>query len=91
MPATIVGIPANKIPDTFDISGDYTTTLASKIAICVGETMNQEFMAKISEIAKNNGITDLCVLDEEFVTTALKNEIERRAHEKDTNIVCKEI
>lgn len=78
MPATIVGIPANKIPDTFDINGDYTATLTSKIAICVGETMNQTFMEKISEIAKNNGITDLCVLDEEFITTALKNEIERR-------------
>ena len=82
MPATIVGIPENKTPDVFDIDGDHVGTLTSKIAVCVGETTNQEFMAKILEIATNNGITDLCVLDEEFIVTALKNEIERRKEKK---------
>ena len=82
MPAVITGIPKNKIPNTFDINGDHISTLTSKIAVCVGETMNQEFMAKILEIAEKNGITDLCVLDEEFIVTALQNEIERRKEKK---------
>lgn len=78
MPATIVGIPENRIPETIDIDGNHITKPTSKLAVTMADTMNSEMMKLILEAARKNGITDVVVLDEEFIVTALKNEIERR-------------
>ena len=73
------------IPDTTDSAIPpcdiyYSTTY--NILVQIEKLTNKEICDKIIEFAKNNGVTDLYLLDEEFVTTALKNEAERRTQPK---------
>lgn len=49
-----------------------------KVAMRVAESFDNAVMAKITEIAREEGFTDLVLIDKEFVVTALKNEFERR-------------
>lgn len=57
---------------------EYSNTFERKFAIQVAESFDNAIMEKITEIAKEQGFTDLVLIDKEFVVTALKNEIERR-------------
>lgn len=53
-----------------------------KVAMQVAESFDNAVMAKMVEIAREEGFTDLVLIDKEFVVTALKNEIERRKDEE---------
>jgi hypothetical protein len=52
-----------------------------KIAIQVAKTYDKAIVDAVIDYAKNEGITDLYLLDDEFVTTALLREAERRKKE----------
>jgi hypothetical protein len=52
-----------------------------KIAIRVAKTYDKAIVDAVIDYAKNEGITDLYLLDDEFVTTALSREAERRKKE----------
>ena len=57
---------------------EYSNTFERKLAIQIAESFDNEIMARITEIAREEGFTDLVLIDKEFVVTALKNEFERR-------------
>ena len=69
------------IPDTPDCAippYDLGNSAAYNILVQIEKLTDKAICDTIIEYAKNNGVTDLYLLDEEFVTTALKNEVERR-------------
>ena len=49
-----------------------------KYVIKVAELYDNALYEAIAKIAKEEGFTDLTIIDKEFVVTALKNEIKRR-------------
>lgn len=57
----------------------YSNTIQRKFAIKVAEDFDNAVFGSIFEIAKEEGFTDLVVIDKEFVTEALKREVERRS------------
>ena len=59
-------------------SDETITSLANKISVVTVDKVNAEILVQIRDIAKRCGVTDVLVLDEEFIVTALKNEMERR-------------
>ena len=57
---------------------DGVVSLHRKFVIQAIKEQDKIVLDEILKIAKNNGITDMTLIDEEFVVTALKNEVERR-------------
>lgn len=53
-------------------------TYTEKIWIKVVENVDKAIIQEIIRVAKQEGITDLYLIDEEFVRTALEREIARR-------------
>ena len=49
-----------------------------KVAFEIAESFDDAIMKKVIDIAKEQGYTDLCLINKEFVVEALKKEIERR-------------
>jgi hypothetical protein len=49
-----------------------------KAVIQAVKAHDEKMMDEILRVAKENGVTDLWLIDEEFVLTALKREIKRR-------------
>ena len=49
-----------------------------KMAVLTVDQIDSEIMANIKKIAEKHNITDVLILDEEFIITALKNEVKRR-------------
>ena len=52
--------------------------MVREFAVMTVDKVNAEILSQIRDIAKKRGVTDVLVLDEEFIVTALKNEVERR-------------
>lgn len=53
-------------------------SVVRKFACKVAESMDNKIMEKVIAIAKEEGYTDLMVINKEFVVEALKREMERR-------------
>ena len=53
-------------------------SMVNKLAIATSKNVNDILIDKIIKIAKENGFTDILILNEDFIVTALQNEIERR-------------
>ena len=49
-----------------------------KLSFAIAESVDNRIMEKVIEIAREQGFTDLCLINKEFVVEALKREIERR-------------
>ena len=52
---------------------------ARKLGVQIAEKVDNEIMAKIIEIAKEQGCTDLLLINKEFVAEAIEREMERRS------------
>lgn len=50
-----------------------------KLAFEIAESLDNKIMEKVIEIAREQGYTDLCLINKEFVVEALKREVERRS------------
>ena len=72
-----------KIGEHFNLSGTLPTagddffTLSKKLMVEVVKTTDQAIVSAIIEAAKRNGITDLYVLNEDFVMAAIREKMER--------------
>lgn len=49
-----------------------------KMAFEIAESFDKKIMEIVIELAREQGYTDLCLLNKEFVVEAFKREIERR-------------
>lgn len=65
-------------PPEIKFDDDYFSEMTRKCAIETAKSFDSKVVAEIVEIARRNGITDLVLLNEEFIVTALKNEMKRR-------------
>lgn len=57
---------------------DFTASLSGKIVAQVADTTDKAICEAIIRCADDMGATDLYIIDEEFVKTAILNEIKRR-------------
>ncbi len=69
-------------PPEMKYDDGFINEMTRKFAIETAKSFDKAIVDKIIEIARNNGITDLVLLNEEFIVTAIKNEIERREQVK---------
>ena len=62
----------------FNPEVDSVSTIRHSFAAVVAEKEDEAIMNAIVEAAEKAGITDLCVIDKEFILSAIKHELERR-------------
>lgn len=64
--------------------GELTTF--RKVSCEIAESFDNMIMKKVIEVAREQGFTDLCLINKEFVVEALKREVERRRVENESTL-----
>ena len=61
-----------------DVIEPTTYSIQREWALKVAEAYDEKLFSEIVKLAREEGYTDVTILDKEFIITAIKNEIERR-------------
>lgn len=61
-----------------DVLDATTYSIQREWALKVAEAYDEKLFSEIIKLAREAGITDVTILDKEFIITAIKNEMERR-------------
>ena len=79
-----IRVPKIDIAATFtnDTSVNYVASYAQKIVARVMDVTNATIVQAITDFAVETGVTDLYLIDEEFIVSAIKHEMERRKGDK---------